>query len=38
MDHSMLCGFEAARALVNGTDKAALWNVNTEETYHEEKR
>ena len=37
MDHSMLCGMEAARALVGGTGKAALWNVNTEEEYHESK-
>ncbi len=37
MDHSMLCGLEAARALVNGTDKSAVWNVNTEEKYHEGK-
>ena len=37
MDHSMMCGMEAARALVNGTDKAAVWNVNTEEEYHESK-
>lgn len=37
MDHSMLCGIEAARAFVNGTDKSAVWNVNTEEEYHESK-
>ena len=37
MDHSMLCGLEAARALVNGTDKSAVWKVNTEENYHESK-
>ena len=37
MDHSMLCGIEAARALVSGTDKSAVWNVNTEEEYHEGK-
>lgn len=35
MDHSMLCGMEAVRALVDGADKAAVWNVNTEESYHE---
>ena len=35
MDHSMLCGMEAARALVNGTDRSSVWNVNTEEEYHE---
>ena len=37
MDHSMLCGMEAARALLAGTGKAAVWNVNTEEEYHETK-
>lgn len=37
MDHSMLCGLEAARSLLNGTDRSALWNVNTEEEYHEGK-
>ncbi|MCR5414382.1 MAG: NAD(P)/FAD-dependent oxidoreductase [Kiritimatiellae bacterium] len=37
MDHSMLCGLEAARSLVNGTGKDAVWNVNTEEEYHESK-
>ena len=37
MDHSMLCGIEAARALLNGSGKAAVWNVNTEDEYHEEK-
>ena len=37
MDHSMLCGIEAARSFVNGTDKNAVWNVNTEEVYHEGK-
>ena len=38
MDHSMLCGIEAARALVSGAaDKLKVWNVNTEEEYHEGK-
>ena len=37
MDHSMMCGIEAARALLGGGGKAAVWNVNTEETYHESK-
>ncbi len=35
MDHSMLCGMEAVRSLLTGNDKAAVWNVNTEEEYHE---
>ncbi|MCQ2389252.1 MAG: NAD(P)/FAD-dependent oxidoreductase [Kiritimatiellae bacterium] len=38
MDHSMLCGMEAARALLGLSDKAALWDVNTEKEYHETKR
>ena len=37
MDHSMLCGMEAVRALLGGTGKSAVWNVNTEEEYHEGK-
>ena len=37
MDHSMLCGMEAARALLGLSDKAALWDVNTEKEYHETK-
>lgn len=37
MDHSMLCGVEAARALIKGSDKSAVWAVNTEEEYHESK-
>ena len=35
MDHSMLCGMEAVRALLGEVDKDAVWNVNTEEEYHE---
>ena len=35
MDHSMLCGIEAVKALLNNTPKSAIWNVNTEEEYHE---
>ena len=37
MDHSMLCGMEAARALLSGSGKDAVWNVNTESEYHEGK-
>ena len=37
MDHSMLCGMEAVRALLHEADKSAVWNVNTEEEYHESK-
>lgn len=35
MDHSILTGFEAARAFLNNTDKEKIWQVNTEEEYHE---
>ena len=38
MDHSMLTGIYAARAIAEGsTDKTNIWNVNTEKEYHEEK-
>ena len=37
MDHSMLCGIEAVRALLGRTGKSAVWKVNTEEEYHEGK-
>ncbi len=37
MDHSMLCGIEAVNSLLNNTPKSAVWNVNTEEEYHESK-
>ena len=37
MDHSMLCAIEAVRALFGETDKATIWNVNTEKDYHESK-
>jgi len=37
MDHSMLCGMEAARALLGLSNKTALWDVNTEKEYHEAK-
>lgn len=35
MDHSMMCGIEAVRALLDETDKASIWNVNIESGYHE---
>lgn len=38
MDHSMMTAFEAVRALKNGGSKEAIWNVNTEKEYHEEKK
>ena len=37
MDHSMMCGIEAARSLLRGTDPDVVWQVNTEEEYHEQK-
>ena len=36
MDHSMMCGLAAARALADEADKSAVWGVNTEGDYHEE--
>ena len=38
MDHSMMTAMEAVRLYQAGsTDKSAVWNVNTEEDYHEQK-
>lgn len=38
MDHSMLTAMEAVRAVSQGSvSKEAVWNVNTEKEYHEEK-
>jgi hypothetical protein len=37
MDHSMLTAMEAVKLIKTGdSDKSAVWNVNTEEEYHEE--
>jgi protoporphyrinogen oxidase len=37
-DHSMLTAMEAARMIAEGDlDKTALWAINTEMEYHEEK-
>ena len=36
MDHSILTGFEAARAFINHSSKEKIWKVNTEDEYHEE--
>ena len=39
MDHSMVTAFEAVKCIVSGsTDKSAVWSVNTEKEYHEEKQ
>ena len=38
MDHSMMTAIEAVKLFKAGEkDKAAVWNVNTEEDYHERK-
>jgi UDP-galactopyranose mutase len=38
-DHSMLTAMTAVDNLVAGiTDKSNLWQINTEEDYHEEKK
>lgn len=38
MDHSMATSFEAVNNILNNkTDKSAIWNVNTEGEYHEQK-
>lgn len=37
-DHSMLTAKEAARQIVSGVvDKAAIWSINVDDEYHEEK-
>ena len=36
MDHSMVTAFEAVKNIQSGTaDKSNIWNVNTEQEYHE---
>lgn len=37
MDHSVLSGIKAAEAIINGSDKCKLWDVNTEQSYQETK-
>jgi hypothetical protein len=38
-DHSMLTAMTAVDQIVAGKiDKAALWEINTEQEYHEEKK
>ena len=37
MDHSMVTAFTAIDCLEGRAKKTALWNVNTEQEYHEEK-
>ncbi len=39
MDHSMATAFETVRNILNHrTDKSNIWQVNTEQEYHEEKK
>ena len=40
MDHSMATAIEAVKHIISGGrgDKKAIWNVNTEKEYHEEKK
>ena len=35
MDHSMMCGIEAVRALLGETDHSSVWHVNTDSEYNE---
>ncbi len=37
MDHSMLTAFAAVDCICTGAPKSALWSVNSESDYHEEK-
>jgi protoporphyrinogen oxidase len=36
-DHSMLTAMESVLHLKNGGDKTKIWDINTEEDYHEER-
>ena len=39
LDHSMMTSFQAVKCILSGSnDRTALWNVNTEKEYHEEKQ
>lgn len=38
MDHSMVTAFTAIDAMEGRTDRKSLWDVNTEQDYHEEKK
>ena len=39
MDHSMVTAFQAVNNIINNiSDKSNIWNVNTEQEYHEEKQ
>lgn len=38
MDHSMLTAIEAVEVLLNNGNKKKIWEVNTEQEYHEENK
>ena len=39
IDHSMVTSFETVKNILSGQkDKSNIWNVNTEQEYHEEKK
>ena len=38
LDHSMMTSFETVKNIRSGNpDRSNIWNVNTEQTYHEKK-
>ena len=37
MDHSILAALETVDCITQKTDKSIIWNINTEQSYHEEK-
>jgi len=38
MDHSILSGMMASDCIINKKDKKILWEINTENNYHEDKK
>jgi protoporphyrinogen oxidase len=38
MDHSMLTAMTAVDCIINNKDKSVIWDVNTEDEYHESKK
>ena len=36
MDHSMMTAMEASNSIINNTDKRKIWDINTEQEYHEQ--
>ena len=37
MDHSILTALETVDCITRSTDKSSIWEVNTEQAYHEQK-